>query len=148
MAWITVPDMRRVVANVLKLGSPAALPPHWDEPIEACVESAYVFARSVLAGRNYTPAQMEAWDGKRVWNRRIALCELFEEVGLPDTVNLQTLDRACQAKEELQTLDLTTDGVVIKPAGPSGGVGYGDSVDDDDPAEGGPAGRITPDTIL
>jgi hypothetical protein len=148
VAWITEADMRRVVASVLKLGTPASLPAHWDEPVQAAIESAYTYLRAVLAGRNVTPAQMDQWDMRRVFTRRIALCDLFEEVGLPDQANLATLDRACQAKEEVKTIDLTVNGVPIEPAGTSPNCGYGDTVDDDDATRGGPLGRITSDTVL
>lgn len=149
MAWITEGDFRRVVSSSMGLASPASLPARYDEQIEACVESAYQFIRAALAGRNFTPAQIESWASKRVYNRRVALCEFYEEVGLPETVNPSTLDRACKAKDELLTIDLIdTTGVIIEPGGTSAGVGYGDSVDDDDPDGGGPFGRITLDSTL
>ena len=143
MAWIDENDMRRATASVLRMANPSLLPTHWTEPIQACIEEAYQYIRRVLAGRGFTADQIESWDEKRVYNRRVALCMLFEEKGLPDDYNGQSLDRVCKGREELLTADVASGGVVLIPAAKTGlGVGYGDNIDDDTD------GHIALDTVL
>lgn len=146
--WITEADLKRALASILKAGSVAYVPSSWDEPLAAAAEEAYTFIRAVLAQRNYTTDQMDQWDSRRVYLRKITFCVLFEVQGLPEDYNSFSLDRVCAAKEELVTAPFTIKGVSIDPVGESAGVGYGDSIDDDDNTFPAPLGTVTRDTVL
>lgn len=132
----------------MKLRTVADLPQHWAEAIAAANDAAYQYCRRVLVGRGFSAAQLDTWDERRIYNRKIAVCMLFEEKGLPDEIPPLTLDRVCKAREELLAADLLAGGVPLEPAGPGVNVGYGDDVDDDDPTLPEPLGRITRDTTL
>lgn len=146
--WITDADLKKALASVLKAGSVAYVPSNWEEPLTAAAEEAYHYIRGVLAQRNYTVAQMDQWDARRTYLRKITLCVLFETQGLPEDYNSFSLDRVCAAKEELLTAAITIGGEVIDPVGESAGIGYGDSVDDDDSTLPTPLGTITRDSVL
>lgn len=144
MAWITDADAKASVASVLKFASAASLPSHWALQVAEANEEAYQYIRRVLVGRGFTAAQLDLWDERRVYNRRVMLCTLFETGGLPDDYNGVSLDRVCKAREELATCNVLIAGEQAAPGSSSGlNVGYGDSIDDDSSD-----GRITLDTTL
>lgn len=144
MSYITKDDATKSAASLMRMRGAESLPAHWGPQIDAALERSYQVIREALIGRGFTAAQVDAWDARRVYQRQIMICYLFENGGLPDDFSgSQSLDRACKMLEQLQTCQVIVSGVLVVPAGTSAGVGYGDSTDDDDED-----GHITMDTVL
>jgi len=143
--WITEADAKNSLASVRKLASSSLLPTSAVALLADSMEEARLYIRRVLAGRGIPVSVQDTWDERRSYNRKIGLCVYFEEGGLPEDYNGLSLDRVCKAREELLTCDILVNGELYVPDGTTGGagIGYGDSVDDDDTD-----GRITMDTVL
>jgi hypothetical protein len=130
MAWIEVADLRRTLASVLKLRDVNQLPDHWTPLAIDAVEEAYHTIRTALAARGYSPTQMDSWDSRRVFNRRVAVCIVFENASLPDDFYSYALQTACKAKEELADLVVTEGGIEVEPEYIGGNISWGGFVDD------------------
>ena len=142
--WITEADAKNSLASVRGLGSSSLLPTSAVALLAEAMEEARLYIRRVLAGRGIPVSVQNTWDERRAYNRKIGLCIYFEQGGLPEDYNGFSLDRVCKAREELLTCDILVSGELYTPDGTTGaGVGYGDSIDDDDTD-----GRITLDTVL
>lgn len=132
MAWTTDTEIKTAVASLLKLSSVNDLPSHWDDPVTAANTAAYNWLRGKLAGRGYSPSQMNEWDARRDYNRRAALCHLYREMGLQE-LPVTSLDRICESLKEMDDIDLTADGELLVPENAGGGsIGTGAYADSDD----------------
>lgn len=142
MAWTTDQEIKDAMAAVIGLAEVDAgsLPTKFNEVAVAANRRAYNRIRSILAGRGFTPAQMDAWDEREDFNRAGALCYAFRDAALRDEKAPQVLIEYCKVWEELKTVDLIADGVILDPASGAGSVSFGsfDTTGD----------TFTPDSIL
>jgi hypothetical protein len=126
MPWITDAQLKSAVASVQGLASPSDVASHWDDSITAANVGAYNWLRAKLAGRGFSPAQMDSWDAKADYNRAAALCRLYREYGLKGVGEANLIVEQCKSLEELDTLDVTAGGEVIEPgATGAGSVSHG-----------------------
>jgi hypothetical protein len=128
MPWITDSELKNSVAAILRTTS-SVLPDYWDTTVGESNQEAYDYITAMLAD-NYTVAQLNTWAARKTFNRRIALCIIFEKETLPEGANYN-LEAACKAREELMTLTLVSDDGLPLEAGQSRpGVNYGVFRDD------------------
>jgi hypothetical protein len=145
--WLTDDQVKQAVTAVMKLATGStALPTHWTPIMTAANQAAANFIRKRLALRGYTPAQMDSWDERYDYNRRLALCQIFREATLPEG-SAVNVDSYCTAMKELLDEDLAVavDGVIVEPGGGGSGggprIGFGVSNSPTD-------GSVTLDTEL
>jgi hypothetical protein len=102
--------------------------PQWTDIVRDANTDAYALIREVLVGRGYALADIDAWDRRRDFNRRIGLCNaLTEGAGIaPREINWDAVDRICAAKEELAEVLLTVDAVPADLEAAGTGVSHGD----------------------
>ncbi len=116
------------VAHALGLGSAAGLAPHWADTVADANRMAVADLTAALLAKGYTPADVDSWDDRVAYNRRLGLLfalTLGNPLGnYPDTF-LATLD----ARKDLAAAGLIrVAGVARAPAvGASevGGIAFG-----------------------
>jgi hypothetical protein len=117
MAFITAQQLASAIALRMGHGDSANMPAHWVGTAEDCVESAYNAIVATLAGRRFSPAQIAAWDRGAEYNRRIGLCHAFREASLQGENVPGLMQQICAVEDELKTVPVTIDGVLVAPAG-------------------------------
>lgn len=142
MAWITDDELKAAVAGIIGMAAATDLPANWNEIVPKANRFAFNWVRAKLAGRGYSPAQMDLWDMGPDYNRSAGLCRAFKDAALKgEPVNLSIIQPYCDELKELDTVTITAGGEVLDPASESGAnVGYGDFDTGSD--------TFTPDTVL
>lgn len=133
--YITDADLKTALAARLKRSSTTNMTtdsPHWDVLITQANQQAYDTILTELLGRGYTQANIDGWDRRVEFNRRLAICTLFREGTAVDAVAQDAIDRICKCEEELKEIQIMVDGVIVTPASGSGNIRHGelDSVND------------------
>lgn len=124
MAFITDAVLKKAVASSLGQAGNADLASHWDAIVSWANRQAYRDIRAVLIGRGFTGDQIEDWEAAEEWNERIGVCLAIKRAAMRgEDVNLQAaIDDCKEAKEELKTVPVVVDGVLLS----STRVSYGD----------------------
>jgi hypothetical protein len=110
--YITNADLLVAVANRLgvRAADLIATNPQWEEIVATANAEAYQEIRSVLVGRGYTVEQVDAWDRRAEFNRKVAVCHALVEGALLRQMDGEALDRVCKCREELADVVLLVDG--------------------------------------
>ena len=126
MAFITSATLEDAV--MARLGSASTATPRsgLSTIITDCVEDAYQEIVTVLTDRGYTAAQIAGWDRGAEFNRKIGVCLVLANEGLNHEIDEQRLDRVCKCREELLTIAILVDGVLIEPSSTGAGFGRGE----------------------
>lgn len=128
--YITDADLFREIAS--RLGStPSQLSQQssgWSTIVASANQDAYQKIISTMLGRNYTQAQIDAWDRRVEFNRRIAICYAFEDNAVLRDYNDQSITRICRAIKEIDdpNLKLTVAGEVVEPPTSVSGADWGE----------------------
>lgn len=128
--YITDADLFKEIAS--RLGStPSQLSKQssgWSTIVASANQDAYQKIISTMLGRNYTQAQIDAWDRRVEFNRRIAICYAFEDNAVLRDYNDQSITRICRAIKEIDdpNLKLTVAGEVVEPPTSVSGADWGE----------------------
>lgn len=99
--WVTADNLKQEVADILKKDV-SDLAAYWDRHVTRTRNDGYNDLVSRLAGKGYTPAQMDAWDDRERFNRDQALFWLYVKgagLGAYDDKEINKLDH----RKELET---------------------------------------------
>ena len=127
-AFLSDADLKTALAARLKLSGTSNMTtdsPHWDVLIAQCNQQAYDEIFTVLLERGYTTANINGWDRRVEFNRKIAVCMLLDEGGITDLA-AEIIERACKCREELKTISIMVSGAIVDPSTGLGSVGHGD----------------------
>lgn len=106
--------------------------PHWIRKAASANTDAYNEIRSRLVGRGYTTAQVDQWDRRAEYNRRIALYfALCDGAALKDA-DLEAVDKLKRWLDDLDTVVVLIDGEEPELGSGSSGVNYGDMTNSGD----------------
>lgn len=131
MAYTTDTDIRDSVAGALGLGTGSSLPTHWTARLITIANArGYYTLRSVMLGRGYSSAQIDAWERATDWNDRLGVLYAFLEARKSGAQIGGNLDQELKdALAELKGDSVVVGGVVVEPAGVAPGViGFGEDV--------------------
>jgi acetylglutamate synthase len=125
MAFITAATLEDAV--LVRLGQAASATPSTSitAVVTDAVDEAYQEIVTVLTDRGYTAAQIAAWDRGAEYNRKIGVCLSLTNIGINHEIDEQRLDRVCKCREELLTIPILIDGVLVDPTGDAAGYGHG-----------------------
>lgn len=123
MAWTTTAQIKAAVRSLLSMDPSAALASYWDELTANGNTEGYNHIRRVLAGRGYSPAQMDLWDERVQWNRRAGLYYAVADANLDDDRALMQIERLWEKLQLLESIPITIDGVAVEPGADGGGAG-------------------------
>jgi hypothetical protein len=105
---------------------------HLESIVSDANEQAYNTILSVMLGQGYVKATIDQWDRRVEFNRRLGVCIAFRELALGKDYDLTALDQVCKCEEELKTVTITVDGVIVAPDGSGTSVTHGTMDTDDD----------------
>jgi hypothetical protein len=130
MPWITDAVLKKAVASALGQAGNADLASHWDAIIGWANRQAYRDIRAALIGRGFTSDQIDDWEAREEWNERLGVCSAIKRAAMRgEDVNVQAaIDDCKEAREELKTVPVVVDGVLLS----SGRVSYGEFDTDSD----------------
>lgn len=101
--------MSSIVADAEEMG------PHLAVLVTEANESAYHKIREIMTAKGYTAAQVDAWDARVSWSKRIGACHLFRALSANKPVQSYIDPNAgvCKAEKDLmeQDVPLLIDGV-------------------------------------
>lgn len=125
MAFITSAALEDAV--LVRLGKAASDTPSSSMTaiITDAVEDAYQEIVTVLTAAGYTAAQIAGWDRGAEFNRKIGVCLALTNIGVNHEVDEQRLDRICKCREELLTVSVLVDGVLVEPSSDAADFGHG-----------------------
>jgi len=133
VAYITDDTLKDAVAASQGMTAASALPAFWLVAVPSANGRAYRKIRTVMRGRGFTTAQVDAWDDREDWNRVIGVCLACWDVSKASEDRGEAFRREYEALiEELMGAELTIDGEVISPTGPGVKIGYGEYSDTSD----------------
>lgn len=129
--WLSDNDLGDTVAA--RLGttrtSLAADSAYWTTIISEANTEAYNYIRTKLLDRGYSVANIDAWDRRVEFNKKLGVCIAFENGAASKNYPLEAVDRICKCREELETVAIVVDDEVVSPESGGARVSYGD-VDD------------------
>lgn len=128
MAWITDNALADAVAARLQTtrANQESVSPHWTTIIGQANTEAYQTIRTVLLDRGYSVANIDAWDRRVEWNTKLGVCIALENGAAGRDYPMEAIDRICKCREDLLTVAVVVDDVVVDPEGGSSRVGTGD----------------------
>lgn len=129
MPWITDAELKTELAGALGLAASSSLPTHFSSILVTTANSrAYTKVRGVLMGRGFTAAQLDAWEARTDWNKRLGVLAAFIHAAKRgekyETSNL--LQEWKEALEELMTETIVIADEPVYPTGDNGRVSTGD----------------------
>jgi len=133
--YTTDTDIRDSVAGALGLGTGSSLPTHWTARLITTANNrGYYALRSVMLGRGYSAAQLDAWERAEDWNDRLGVLYAFLEARKSGAQIGGNLDQELKdALAELKGDAVVIAGEVVAPAGVAPGViGFGDDATAED----------------
>lgn len=127
MAYITDSVLRDAVAASQGMTAASALPAFWLLAVPSANGRAYRKIRTVMRGRGFTTAQVDAWDDREDWNRVLGVCLACWDVSKASEDRGEAFRREYEALlEELMAADLTINGIVIDPTSAATRIAYGE----------------------
>lgn len=134
MAYITVAQMRDAISARLGQLQKADNPAHWADLAVEVRDSAYNAILSEFARRRFSTSQVTdliaGWDRGAEFNKRIGFCHFLRESVAASDDSIAAIEFQCKCEEELMTVVMTIDGVILEPS--PGRIGYGPYLDDDE----------------
>jgi len=127
VAYITDSVLRDAVAISQGMTAASALPAYWLGAVPSANGRAYRKIRTVMRGRGFTTAQVDAWDDREDWNRVLGVCLACWDVSKASEDRGEAFRREYEALlEELMAADLTINGIVIDPTSAATRIAYGE----------------------
>jgi len=125
MAFITAATLEDAV--LVRLGQAASATPRTSLTaiVTDAVEDAYQEILTVLTERGYTATQIANWGRGAEFNRKIGVCLSLTDDGINHEIDEARLDRVCNCREELKTVSVLVDGVLVEPSSDAADFGHG-----------------------
>lgn len=127
-AWLTDALLGDAVAARLQTtrANQESASPHWTTIISEANNEAYYHIRSVLLDRGYSIANIDAWDRRVEFNKKLGVCIAFENGAAGRDYPLEAVDRICKCREDLLTVAIVVSDEVVDPESGSARVSTGD----------------------
>ena len=115
MAWITDDDLGDAVAARLQttraqLASDSA---YWTTIVSDANTEAYQYIRTKLLARGYSIENIDGWDRREEFNKKLGVCIALENGAAAKNYPLDAVDRICKCREELETVAIVVDDAVV-----------------------------------
>lgn len=132
MPYITDAALSAACATSAQAASAADLPAHWANAVASGNADAYDCLRAALGNRGFTDSQIDAWDARVTWSRRLGI-NRTRWYATDDLETQRLLDEQLKEfLEQLATVAVVIDGEVVFPDAANGRIGYGAYAADED----------------
>lgn len=124
--WITEAELLQEVADILKVPL-ARLDPYWARIISGnggnggANQDAANDINSILQGKGFTVAQIDAWDNRVTFNRDITLHLAFKKAGGLAQYDQNAIDSWDRRKQLMDAATIMIGGLVVAPGSDDGG---------------------------
>lgn len=128
--WITNDQLKQSVADILKKDV-ATLAAYWTSFIASANQDAANDITSILMGKGFTQAQINAWDNRVTYNNDIALYLALVKGGALADYDQTTIDKLDRRKMLTEAGAIMINGEIVSPGGADTGAGAAGGVIDD-----------------
>lgn len=120
--WITNDALTQLVASTIKKAV-VDLAPYWAEFVADSNTDAVADINSILQGKGFTPAQIDAWDNRVTYNRDIALYLALVKGGAMAEYDQTTIDKLDRRKMLTEAGGIMINGLIVLPGASDTGAG-------------------------